>query len=192
MPGSNLSLKISVMGDTGVGKSSILRRFVQGDFDERPVATIGVTILVKEIRPRLANTQTEVTLKLSFHDIMGSHSLRELLQRVYFYGAHGALAVCDVTRPETFSGLKAWLEILERVAGAIPVVILANKADLVSESKVAREQLEATASELGCPFFLTSAKTGENIREAMKALLSSILKRAEAQGKDLLEMAATD
>jgi small GTP-binding protein len=176
-----LSFKISVMGDSGVGKSSILRRYVLGEFTGVDLATIGMASLKKEIPIRSSKAGREVTLTLNFVDIMGSHSLRELLQRAYFYGTHGVLAICDVTRPETLTGLPEWVEILERTTGKVPMVILANKADLSTEARVDKQRIDQVAAQFNCPAFMTSAKTGENIEEAMKTLLTAIIKKAQEQ-----------
>jgi small GTP-binding protein len=176
-----LSFKISVMGDSGVGKSSILRRYVLGEFTGVDLATIGMASLKKEIPIRSSKAGREVTLTLNFVDIMGSHSLRELLQRAYFYGTHGVLAICDVTRPETLTGLPEWVEILERTTGKVPMVILANKADLVEARHVQEGEVAGLAQSLGASYFMTSAKTGQNVEEAFKDLSRAILTLARPE-----------
>ncbi len=170
-----------------MGKTSLVRRYVQDQFDDRYVATLGAKALRKEIPLKSPSTQKEVTVVLTIFDIMGSRMLRELLQEAYFGGVEGILAVFDVTRPETLTGLKQWMEVVERVAGKVPTVILANKADLAGQAKLTKEELEGAAVEFQCQYFLTSAKTAQNVESAIKALMVSIVKRA-ASGQAVLEL----
>ncbi len=170
-------IKVCLVGDNGVGKTSIMRRFVLNEFDERYTATLGARAMKKEVRIKSQKTGKEVTFILTIFDIMGSRSFREVLQEAYFSGTQGVLAVCDVTRSETLSGLKGWMEAVEKVVGRVPMVIMGNKADLVDQARVTQAQLEAAGAEHDCPATLTSAKTGRNVEEAVKALLVSMLKR---------------
>ncbi len=102
-----------------------------------------------------------------------------MLQEAYFSGVGGILAVCDVTRPETLIGLKQWMEVVERVAGKVPMVMLVNKAALAGQAKLTKEELEGAAKEFQCQYFLTSARTAQNVESAIKALMVSVVKRAE-------------
>ncbi len=174
-------IKVCLVGDSGVGKTSILRRYVLNEFDDHYVATLGATAMKKQVQVRSEKTGKEVTFILNIFDTMGSRSFREVLQEAYFSGTQGSLAVCDITRPATLSGMRGWVEAVDKVAGRIPVVILGNKADLANQAKVNQAQLEATAAEYDCPTFLTSAKTGQNIEDAVKALLLSMLRRVKLE-----------
>ncbi len=171
-------IKVCMVGDDAVGKTSLVRRYVLDQFDDRYIATLGAKALKKEVRLRPRGGE-EVTIIVTIFDIMGSPSFRDLLKEAYFKGAQGILAVCDVTRPETLPTLRGWAEAVDGVAGRIPVVILGNKADLVDRAKLTREQLDAFASGFQCSAFLTSAKTGQNVEDAIKALLVSTMMRTE-------------
>ncbi len=180
-------LKVCLVGDNGVGKTSVVRRYVLDEFDDRYVTTLGAKASKKEIPLRSPKTGKEVTIVLTIFDIMGSPSLRELLRETYFNGVEGILAVCDVTRPQTLLGLRSWVEAVEKVAGEVPMIILGNKADLTGQAKLTQEQLEAAAAEFHAPCFLTSARTGMNVEKAIKALMISIVRRV-ALGRGTVEL----
>ncbi len=178
-------LKVCLVGGDAVGKTSLVRRFVFDQFDDRYITTLGAKVVKKEVRLQ-ARGGGEATVIMTIFDIMGSPSFRDLLKEAYFQGAQGILAVWDVTRPETLPTLRGWVEAVEGVAGKVPLVLLGNKADLVDQAKVAREQLEPAVAEYECPGFLTSAKTGMNVEAAMRALPVSILGQV-ASGRAALE-----
>ncbi len=178
-------LKACLVGESGVGKSSLVRRYVLDQFDDRYIATLGAKALKKELRLR-AGTGEEVDVILTIFDIMGVPTFRDFLRDAYFTGAQGILAVFDVTRPETLATLGAWVEAAQGVAGRVPVVVLGNKVDLVDRAKAAGPLLEAAAARFRCPSFPTSAKTGEGVETAFKALVGSMLALA-ASGRPAVE-----
>ncbi len=184
-------IKVCLVGDGGVGKTSLVRRYVLDQFDDRYVATLGAKAVKKEIPLKSPKTGKEVTIVLTIFDIMGSRALREVLQDTYFTGVEGVVAVCDVTRPETLSGLRDWMDSVEKVAGKVPMVLLGNKADLTGQAQVTGQQLEAAAVGFQCPYFLTSAKTGQNIEKSIRTLLVSMVKKVAA-GQAVLELELTE
>lgn len=130
-PGASLTMKIAFAGDTGVGKTSLIRRFVSNTFDERYVTTLGTKVSSRLFfvgDPRQAGASIDVGA--SVWDVMGSPGFRELLKEAFFTNSQGVLYVCDRTRPETLRNLEAWAATVESVAGPIPSVVLVNKSDL--------------------------------------------------------------
>ncbi len=169
-----VKLKICLVGAEGVGKTSLIRRFVHDDFDDRYLITMGAKVTKKELQvARLGGEQRSVILLI--WDIMGQEGFRELLREAYFQGARGILAVCDVTRPESLADLEGWKNSIEKVAGRIPAFVLANKVDLLEETRLTSSDLETFCKEWDCPHLLTSAKTGENVEEAFEGLTSLVL-----------------
>lgn len=159
--------KVCVVGEFAVGKTSLVNRYVHNVFNDRYFATIGAKITKAELDP---SAEDDWHLVMTIWDIMGERGFRELLKEAYFDGVHGALAVCDLTRPETLSEVDGWISAVHRIAGRVPVVLLGNKADMEEQLQVHRDGLGLWAEERGLPHVLTSAKTGENVQMAFKTL----------------------
>lgn len=172
-PTLRLKAKSCLVGEPAVGKTSLLRRFVHDQFDGAYVTTLGVKISTKRV---LVPAPERVEVDMTIWDIMGVRGFRDLLQDAYFYGARGILAVCDVTRTETARELDAWLSAVFRVTGPLPVMILANKADLVEQRVVTEEDLRPLSEKYRAPFVVTSAKTGQNVEAGFASLAAAVVK----------------
>ncbi|MBN1678364.1 MAG: GTP-binding protein [Candidatus Thermoplasmatota archaeon] len=157
MPTGRYIIKLCLLGDGAVGKTSLVRRFVFDVFDDKYLMSFGTKVLKKSL------TVGEAELNLMIWDILGQKS-QEALHAAYYRGARGALAVCDFTRPETMKNLRSWLGSFRSVVGEMPVIILGNKADL--EKSYTLSELEAFGKEIGCKVLETSAKTGHNVERA--------------------------
>lgn len=168
-------LKICLIGDLGVGKTSLIRRYVLDQFDDKYIATIGTKVTKKEITLINPKSQAPERISAMIWDIMGQPSFREILRESYFFGAQGALAVCDVTDRDTFGELRYWIKAMTATAGPIPTLIIGNKIDLRDKVEVSLSELRSFADGLGSTAMLTSAKTGENVEKAFVALLERIL-----------------
>ena len=167
--------KVCLVGEGAVGKTSLIRRFVTDQFDDKYITTVGTKVTKKEI---IAKDPTGVMNKvdMTIWDIMGQPGFRELLKQAYFYGAGGIIAVCDVTRKETFDALEAWIEDVRNVVGdKSPIIFFGNKSDL-DEKQVTQEDLDGIAAKHGSVSFLTSAKTGNFVEEGFLALAQEMLK----------------
>jgi small GTP-binding protein len=163
-----MKVKICFIGDAGVGKTSLIKRFVLDVFDDRYIATIGTKVTKKIVE--VDNQGTSVKVMMLVWDIMGQKGFRELLREAYFFGAHGAIAVCDMTNKETLEELRYWIKALTDVAGDVPMVFAGNKADLENEMVVKESDLQELASKYDAKAFLTSAKTGQNVENLFEAL----------------------
>ncbi|MEE9593186.1 MAG: Rab family GTPase [Thermoplasmata archaeon] len=167
-------LKLCLAGEFAVGKTSLIRRYVHGDYDDRYNATWGTHVTSKELDLFVGPDQEEVPVLLNLWDIMGSRGLRDLRRETYFRGVQGILAVCDATRPETLPALEGWRQTIFRVAGTVPTYILANKAD--QERATSREDLTRFCEGWGCPWLYTSARSGESVEEAFAGLTRLVLR----------------
>jgi len=163
-----MKVKVCFIGDAGVGKTSLIKRFVLDVFDDRYIATIGTKVTKKIVEVDDGGNQVRVMMLV--WDIMGQKGFRELLREAYFFGAHGAIAVCDLTNKETLEELRYWIKALTDVAGDVPIVFAGNKADLQNESVVKESDLKDLADKYNAEAFLTSAKTGQNVENLFKAL----------------------
>ena len=159
----SMTKKVILIGHFGVGKSSLVRQFVHQQFSEDYITTIGVKIDKKEID--VAGTP----MKLLIWDIAGEDTQQKVPQS-YRLGAHGALYVLDVTRPSTYNQLNQELKILAELIPNIPVMVLANKQDLVDPG-----QLRDIMSSLPVNALPTSAKSGSNVEQAFQNLAAQLL-----------------
>jgi small GTP-binding protein len=163
--------KICVIGEAAVGKTSLIRRFVHDKYEDRYIATLGTKTTAKTVNITL--DKEVVDLKLQIWDVLGVRSFSKIQKNTY-KGSKGAFIVLDLTRKETMYTYEAWLLSLYKIAGEIPVILLANKNDLPGE--YGTDEIEALIRIYGLPYYLTSAKTGENVDEAFEQLGRMMLK----------------
>jgi small GTP-binding protein len=159
-----------------VGKTSLIRRFVFNHFSDDYLTTIGTKITKKKIKVRHPKNFEWEYVTLMVWDIMGQPGFRHMLQDAYFYGAHGVIGVCDVTRKNTLSDLENWMEGVHNIVDGAPAVFLGNKCDLAGEQQVKVDELNEFASKYGhSKALLSSAKTGLNVDQAFKTLTKDII-----------------
>ena len=171
-----LKSKICLVGERGVGKTSLIRRYVLDQFDDKYVRTLGAKVEKKTMRIDLAERHAQIDVSMAIWDIIGHVGFRQLLGDSFFNGAQGILAVADLTRRETLPVLTGWVEAAESVAGKVPVVLVANKADLTAEAQVGAADLAEMANAFGCTYVLTSAKNGHNVEDTFVRLATHIAK----------------
>ncbi len=168
--------KICLIGESAVGKTNIIRRFVFNHFDDKYIATIGTLLTKKVLQIRSPQSGTLVNVILLVWDIMGQLDFRRLVRQEYFLGANGLIATCDVTKIDTLYALPEWMKTAQEITGEVPVVFLGNKYDLADEQEVFREDIKNLATKYSnAPVFLTSAKTGENVELAFRILSEKML-----------------
>ncbi len=172
MDRQRMKVKICLVGEGAVGKTCLIRRFIQDQFDDRYISTLGAKVSKKEIQVDGPNGGTDIDMTI--WDIMGEKGFRELLKEAYFHGAQGVLAVCDVTRKETLADLDEWVAAVVKVTGNIPIEFLANKADLREQMAVKEADVKRAAESHRAPWMFTSAKTGENVEQAFAKLAHMI------------------
>lgn len=169
-------VKICMVGESGVGKTSLIRRYVLDQFSDNYMSTLGTKVMKKQMQFTMANKK-KVDLLLTVWDIMGERELMGVVKEAYFHGASGVVAVCDLTREETLPALDQWLQAAKKVVGDVPVILAANKLDLIQPRTIKRlsESLGTFASNYNASEVLTSAKTGENVEIAFKKLGADIM-----------------
>jgi small GTP-binding protein len=167
------SLKIVVVGDSGVGKTCLLIRFVRDLFDEESQPTLGVEFLTKIV-------QTERhRIQLQLWDTAGQELFRSVT-RGYYRGSAGALLVFDLTSRDSFDHIAQWLQDIKDVARTdVVTVLLGNKADLTEERQITTAEAESFAKEHSMPYFETSAKTGACVTESMDSCVAVIEKNVD-------------
>ena len=172
--------KICLVGESSVGKSSIVRQFLYHQFDDNYLPTLGAKVSKKEIDVHTVDRPVHAVLTI--WDIMGEPTFRDLLREAYFSHLQGLLAVGDLTRTQTIGALADWIEAACKVSGPIPIVVLGAKNDLPT-GPAAAYLIEEVAGRFAAPSWLTSAKTGANVDLAFLSLAeriarSGLLRRA--------------
>ena len=152
--------KICMVGIAEVGKTSLVRRYVYHRFQEKYLSTVGTTISRKEVQ---VETDTEhILVKLILWDLAGSEHL-STVTKSYLRGAAGAVMVSDLTRPESLSILVHHIKELQAINKAASFALVGNKLDLTDQLRVPESDLAALSHSYRAPYFMTSAKTGENV-----------------------------
>ena len=156
--------KVLLVGNSDVGKSSLILRYVDQVWNDVFVPTIGVDFKVKslEIDKR--------TIKLQIWDTAGQERFRNVISS-YFKGAHGILLIFDITSRDSFKELENWLGEVERNASSqILKILIGNKCDLEEEREISKDEGEAFAMRNGMQYIETSAKNNTNVDQAFEAL----------------------
>ena len=153
-----INFKIIIIGDSGVGKSSLLKRAVQNRFDESYQATIGFEFLLMHYKIN------ELKFKLQIWDTCGQEMYRSLVQGFY-RNTSLAIIVYDVNNPKSFEGLEVWLKDLrQQTEQEIPIFIVGNKSDM--EKKVPTEDAKIFSTSNRTKYFAEcSARSGYNVKE---------------------------
>lgn len=158
------SKKIVMLGHFGVGKTSLVRQFVDSAFSEDYLVTIGVQVKKKSL---IVDGQP---IDLIIWDIEGNMSLTQA-RKSYMLGAHGFIYVFDVTRPETFENLTDELQFLATHYPDVPREVVGNKTDLIVKDRI-KDFFDQDAF-AGCVF--TSAKTSDNVEAVFEALSKNMM-----------------
>jgi len=158
-----------MLGGFGVGKTSLVERFVYSRFSDEYISTMGLKIYRKRL------TSGVIDVNMMVWDIYGEEDKRKVATS-YMKGASGAILVADGTRPETLTTTTVLLARLQDALKAeIPWVLLINKHDLTDQWAISDAQLQALSAEAR-PMYLSSAKTGQNVETAFAQLAQMMLK----------------
>ncbi|MHA2340001.1 MAG: Rab family GTPase [Candidatus Hodarchaeales archaeon] len=167
----NYFLKFIICGAGGVGKTAIVRRYVQNKFDHNYLLTVGM-----EPSNKVLDFKDGKTCNMLIYDVAGQERF-QTLREVFFRGANGALLVFDLTRDRTVDDLSTWYrQILDRL-GQIPIILIGNKSDLDKKREVTEEViLEKLVPKFkALKYYETSAFTNQNIKEAFFELTEACL-----------------
>ena len=180
---TRVRFKVCIVGDRGVGKTSLLIRFVFFFFDGAYRGTLGATLRYLNVQ-KAARQRHLVEAETAFFDLMGETHARDSFKDIFFWGTQGFLAVADVTRPETVRSLAEWIYAVQGVAGDVPFRILVNKSDLTADRRISPEATAALLDAFpGVPYHLTSAKTGAGVERAFDALTDAMVDDALEHAK---------
>ena len=170
-----MKIKICLVGERAVGKTSLIHRYVFNRFEDAYRGTLGSKLHLLAFSKQVSASEI-VEAQVALFDLMGEHAPRDAFRDAVFWGTHGYLAVADISRPDTIRQLPAWVEAVQYVAGDVPCGILLNKADLVKGGLIGGEDSRWLLQRFpGVPYALTSAKTGEGVGRAFQALLERVI-----------------
>jgi small GTP-binding protein len=158
--------KICLLGDYSVGKTSLVRRFVEGQFDDKYLSTIGVRI------SRRTMLRADRQINLLIWDLAGAQEFNT--QSSYLVGVTAALIVCDLTRHETLISCAKYAQQVRAIHPAAPLIFVGNKVDLTAARAITEAELRANTELLRGDYLLASAKTGQGVEAAFDRLTDRI------------------
>ena len=173
-----MMVKVILIGDSSVGKTNIMSKYLKNQFNENSKATVGVEFGAKIFKINNRN------IKAQIWDTAGQEKYKAITG-AYYKGSKGAFVVYDITRKETFYSVDKWINDL-KVSGdpKLNILLIGNKSDLEDKREVFKEQGEEKAKSFGCAFLETSALSGDNVEQAFELMISDIIKK---YGNETLE-----
>jgi len=169
-----LKHKICLLGSFGVGKTSLMERFVNDRFDEKYLSTVGISVSQKLMPPnQIGSGDSTQQFMFLIWDIAGLEKFNPMVMN-YFRGATGALAVADLSRPQTIDDLDPIVEKFITVNPDAALVAVGNKADIMDDITDVPAELDQLAGQYAGATILTSAKSGTGVEEAFNALSKRI------------------
>ena len=176
---NKVDIKIITLGDSHVGKSSLIVKYIDNKFSNVYMSTIGFDLKHKQIT---LNDGTDA--KIMIYDTAGQERFKSLAAN-YIKKANGILLVYDISEHSTFENIGMWMEsITEEKGDKLPIVLVGNKADLTDERQVTYEEGKKLAEDKGFHFFETSCKDGANVSECFIDLAELVY---EKSGKKLIQ-----
>jgi Ras-related protein Rab-11A len=177
-----MMVKVILIGDSGVGKTNIMSKFLKNQFMEESKATIGV-----EFGSKLFNHEGH-KIKAQIWDTAGQEKYKAITG-AYYKGSKGALVVYDITQKKTFENIEKWVNDLKAAGDPkITIILIGNKNDLDDKRQVSKDQGEEKARSFGCAFLETSAYSGDNIDKAFNLMVKEIYEKFsnDSTGEDEL------
>ena len=168
--------QILLIGDSSVGKTSLIQRYANGIFKEEYLATVGLDYYTKQ---EMINN---INVLVKLWDTEGQERFKALTPN-YFRNAEGVVLAYDVTNSESFENLKFWINSIKSNLGEknifIPIIIIGNKIDMEDMRDITKEDASKFAKENNYKYFETSAKTGEGVDEAIRDLVNQVLANSD-------------
>ena len=161
---AQIVLKLLLLGDSSVGKTSILLKYISNKFDESSISTVGVDYMDKII------DYNKFKIKLQIWDTSGEEKFRTITKNFY-RNADGLLVVFDLTKKESYDHIKSWINEAKENNDKLKTILIGNKLDLKDERIVAIDVAKQFAEKNNLKYIETSAKDGTNINESFQAII---------------------
>ncbi|EIM92374.1 GTP-binding protein RAB5 [Stereum hirsutum FP-91666 SS1] len=173
-----LQFKLVLLGESAVGKSSLVLRFVKDQFDDYRESTIGAAFLTQTV-----NLDDGMTVKFEIWDTAGQERYKSLAP-MYYRNANCAVVVYDITQSASLEKARNWIRELQRQADpSIVIALCGNKSDLAARRQVTQEEAQKYAEEEGLMWAETSAKSGEGVSDIFTAIAKKLPTTAPAASK---------
>ena len=161
---AQIVLKLLLLGDSSVGKTSILLKYISNKFDDSSISTVGVDYMDKII------DYNKFKIKLQIWDTSGEEKFRTITKNFY-RNADGLLVVFDLTKKESYDHIRIWINEAKENNDKLKTILIGNKLDLKDERIVAIDVAKQFAEKNNLKYIETSAKDGTNINESFQAII---------------------
>jgi small GTP-binding protein len=166
---TEITYKVLLLGDSSVGKTCFLKRYIDNTFQDAYLSTIGFDFKFKNV-----TLKDGKKVKVQLWDTAGQERFRTIAKS-YYKGAHGIVLIYDVTSKRTYENIRKWLnQIKEEASNRISIILVANKIDCEGEREVSKEEGENLATTSGLTLFEASAKDSINVNESFQYLIERI------------------
>ena len=170
---SDITLKLLIVGGSGVGKTNFLNIFLNNKFNQNYFSSTGI-----DLQNKIMNIKNK-KVRIQIWDTAGQEKYKSITKNL-FLKVMGALVLYDITNEESFTKLKEWVELIKEECGRhIKILIIGNKSDLESQRAIDKEDAMKYANEEKVQYIECSSKTGENVEKAIIMLSEKILESTE-------------
>ncbi|MHA2283432.1 MAG: Rab family GTPase [Promethearchaeota archaeon] len=168
--------KVVVIGDGGVGKTSLIQRYIKGSSNNEYTKTLGARFTRFE---QIVGDYKDIRARIVFWDPAGQKEF-SLMRPTFYNGAKGAIVVFDLSRPETLDSVMDWYKDLNKFCGTLPTVLFGSKLDKIANpEEYNKDKVKEIKDKEGfLDFYLTSAKTGENVIDAFSSIIKIIVNQS--------------
>ena len=168
----SLEAKIITLGDSKVGKSSLIIQFIDNKFSSDYISTVGFDLKYKTLK-----LENDEEIKIVIHDTAGQERFKSLSTN-YIKKADGVLLIFDITDKESFKNISNWMnDIIDEAGDKMPIVLVGNKYDLGEKRNVSKEEGENAAKKYNIKYFETSAKDGTNVENCFREISKEIIEK---------------
>ena len=169
----DLTLKILIVGDSSVGKTNFINRFIENKFNNNYMTTSGIDLKTANLEIKNKNIRNQIW------ETAGQEKYKAITKNL-FLKVMGAIIIFDITNEKSFNNLKNWVQMIKEECGPhMTIIIVGNKNDLIEQRKINEEEVIAYANKQKLDYIETSCKTGENVKKAVTILCEKILETKE-------------